>query len=89
LERLLVAAVADADSGVRRAVFLALEKTDSFNDYLAQADSLRAIFIALTDEVGVVLLSQQTCMMLLFFCEPVLKLWLFLTEPVFREGNSS
>ncbi|CAM6130085.1 unnamed protein product [Calypogeia fissa] len=50
LEKLLVAAVADADASVRKAVFVALENREGFNEYLAQADSLRAIFISLTDE---------------------------------------
>ncbi|XP_024379368.1 serine/threonine-protein kinase TOR [Physcomitrium patens] len=50
LEKLLVAAVADPDVGVRKTVFLSLHKYHSFDEYLAQADSLRAIFIALTDE---------------------------------------
>lgn len=61
LEKLLVAAVADADASVRKAVFLALEDKESFNEYLAQADSLRAIFISLTDEVWLDLL----------FCYPI------------------
>lgn len=51
LERLLVAAVADADEGVRRAVLLSLPEGAGFEENLAQADSLRAVFIALNDEV--------------------------------------
>lgn len=58
LDKLLVAAVADADSTVRKAVFVALEEKESFNEYLAQADSLRAIFIALTDEVWRILIIK-------------------------------
>lgn len=50
LEKLLVAAVADADPGVRKAVLLSLHENASFDIFLAQADSLRAIFIALNDE---------------------------------------
>ncbi|BBN14806.1 serine/threonine-protein kinase mTOR [Marchantia polymorpha subsp. ruderalis] len=50
LEKLLVGAVADTDSGVRKFVLVALQENSSFDEYLAQADSLRAIFIALTDE---------------------------------------
>ena len=51
LEKLLVAAVADPDVGVRKAIFVSLQENHSFDEFLAQADSLRAIFIALTDEV--------------------------------------
>lgn len=50
LERLLVAAVADADAGVRKAVLFSLHGNTSFDVFLAQADSLRAIFISLNDE---------------------------------------
>ncbi|KAL2621813.1 hypothetical protein R1flu_002018 [Riccia fluitans] len=50
LEKLLLAAVADSDTGVRRSALMALQANSSFDEYLAQADSLRAIFIALTDE---------------------------------------
>lgn len=50
LEKLLVAAVADPDVGVRKAIFVSLQENHSFDEFLAQADSLRAIFIALTDE---------------------------------------
>jgi FKBP12-rapamycin complex-associated protein len=46
-----VAAVADPDVGVRKAIFVSLQENHSFDEFLAQADSLRAIFIALTDEV--------------------------------------
>jgi FKBP12-rapamycin complex-associated protein len=52
LEKLLVAAVADSDVGVRKAVFVSLQQNRSFEEFLAQADSLRGIFIALSDEVG-------------------------------------
>jgi FKBP12-rapamycin complex-associated protein len=50
LEKLLVAAVADSDVGVRKAVFVSLQQNRSFEEFLAQADSLRGIFIALSDE---------------------------------------
>ncbi|KAG0576661.1 hypothetical protein KC19_5G097200 [Ceratodon purpureus] len=50
LEKLLVAAVADPDVGVRKGIFVSLQENHSFDEFLAQADSLRAIFIALTDE---------------------------------------
>jgi FKBP12-rapamycin complex-associated protein len=51
LDRLLVAAVADADAGVRKAVLHSLHENASFDAFLSQADSLRAIFISLNDEV--------------------------------------
>ena len=51
LDRLLVAAVADADAGVRKAVLRSLRENASFDAFLSQADSLRAIFISLNDEV--------------------------------------
>ncbi|MCO5588585.1 hypothetical protein L7F22_042542 [Adiantum nelumboides] len=50
LEKLLVAAVADADAGVRKAVLSSLHGNTSLDSFLAQADSLRAIFISLNDE---------------------------------------
>lgn len=59
LEKLLVGAVADTDSGVRKFVLVALQENSSFDEYLAQADSLRAIFIALTDEVCLLLVTTR------------------------------
>ncbi|KAH9295237.1 hypothetical protein KI387_038825, partial [Taxus chinensis] len=50
IEKLLIAAVADADFGVRKSVFVSLHANGGFDVFLAQADSLRAIFIALNDE---------------------------------------
>lgn len=60
LEKLLVAAVADPDVGVRKAVFVSLKLYQSFDEYLAQTDSLRAIFIALTDEVCMLTILNLT-----------------------------
>eukprot|EP00253_Pinus_taeda_P006415 PITA_06415 len=51
IAKLLIAAVADADVGVRKSVFLSLNADGGFDEFLAQADSLRAIFVALNDEV--------------------------------------
>lgn len=51
MERLLIAAVADADVSVRNAIFVSLHGNRGFDDFLAQADSLTAIFAALNDEV--------------------------------------
>ncbi|KAJ8485116.1 hypothetical protein OPV22_017601 [Ensete ventricosum] len=50
MEELLTAAVADADVSVRKSVFLSLHEDGSFDVFLAQADSLSSIFIALNDE---------------------------------------
>ncbi|VFQ96023.1 unnamed protein product [Cuscuta campestris] len=50
VEKLLIAAVADADVAVRHSVFSSLYGNGGFDDYLAQADSLTAIFAALNDE---------------------------------------
>ncbi|CAI9104219.1 OLC1v1002849C2 [Oldenlandia corymbosa var. corymbosa] len=50
VERLLIAAVADADVIVRNSIFAALHGNRGFDDFLAQADSLTAIFAALNDE---------------------------------------
>jgi hypothetical protein len=47
-----MAAVADADVGVRSSVFKALYRNPAFDDFLAQADILTSIFVALNDEVG-------------------------------------
>jgi serine/threonine-protein kinase mTOR len=51
VEKLLIAAVADADVGVRSSVFRALYRNPTFDDFLAQADILTSIFVALNDEV--------------------------------------
>lgn len=51
VEKLLIAAVVDADVIVRQSVFQSMEKNSGFDEYLAQADSLSAIFVALNDEV--------------------------------------
>ncbi|KAL6013161.1 hypothetical protein ACLOJK_003653 [Asimina triloba] len=48
--KLLIAAVADPDVNVRLSVFLALHGNGGFDEFLAQADSLSAIFVALNDE---------------------------------------
>ncbi|KAL6517525.1 hypothetical protein OROMI_033226 [Orobanche minor] len=50
VEKLLIAAVADADVTVRRSIFSSLLKTGGFDDYLAQANCLTAVFAALNDE---------------------------------------
>ncbi|CAA0807435.1 Serine/threonine-protein kinase TOR [Striga hermonthica] len=50
VEKLLIAAVADADVTVRRSIFSSLHETGGFDDYLAQADCLTAVFAALNDE---------------------------------------
>lgn len=50
LERLLVACVADTDASVRRAVLANLRPDTELDAYMAQADSLRAVFIVLNDE---------------------------------------
>ncbi|CAK9144987.1 unnamed protein product [Ilex paraguariensis] len=50
VEKLLIAAVADADVTVRHSIFSSLHGNAEFDDFLAQADSLTAIFSALNDE---------------------------------------
>ncbi|XP_076915398.1 serine/threonine-protein kinase TOR-like [Bidens hawaiensis] len=50
VEKLLIAAVADADVSVRNSIFSSLHENEGFDDFLAQADSLTAIFAALNDE---------------------------------------
>ncbi|XP_058075179.1 uncharacterized protein LOC131223716 isoform X1 [Magnolia sinica] len=50
VEELLIATVADADVSVRQSVFLSLHGNGGFDEFLAQADSLSAIFVALNDE---------------------------------------
>ncbi|WOH04828.1 hypothetical protein DCAR_0624240 [Daucus carota subsp. sativus] len=54
VEKLLIAAVTDADVIVRRSIFSSLNGNGGFDDFLAQADSLTAIFAALNDEDFVV-----------------------------------
>ncbi|XP_072960137.1 serine/threonine-protein kinase TOR [Typha angustifolia] len=48
--KLLIAAVADADVVVRKSVFDSLHHNPMFDEFLAQADSLTSIFVALNDE---------------------------------------
>ncbi|KAK2655828.1 hypothetical protein Ddye_008880 [Dipteronia dyeriana] len=50
VEKLLIAAVADADVTVRHSIFSSLHGNRGFDDFLAQADSLSAVFAALNDE---------------------------------------
>ncbi|GJX78343.1 serine/threonine-protein kinase TOR [Tanacetum coccineum] len=50
VEKLLIAAVADADVCVRNSIFSSLHGNGGFDDFLAQADSLTAVFAALNDE---------------------------------------
>ncbi|CAO2815870.1 unnamed protein product [Amaranthus hypochondriacus] len=50
VEKLLMAAVADADVSVRLSIFQSVHEEGGFDDFLAQADSLSAIFAALNDE---------------------------------------
>ncbi|KAL3515383.1 hypothetical protein ACH5RR_022285 [Cinchona calisaya] len=50
VERLLIAAVADADVSVRNSIFVSLHGNRGFDEFLAQANSLTAIFAALNDE---------------------------------------
>lgn len=50
VEKLLIAAVADADVTVRRSIFSSLHEGGEFDDFLAQADCLTAVFAALNDE---------------------------------------
>lgn len=51
VEKLLIAAVADADVSVRSSIFCSLHGNGEFDEFLAQADSLTAIFAALNDKV--------------------------------------
>lgn len=51
VEKLLIAAVADVDVTVRHSIFSSLYGNRGFDDFLAQADCLSAIFAALNDEV--------------------------------------
>ncbi|ESQ29832.1 hypothetical protein EUTSA_v10012207mg, partial [Eutrema salsugineum] len=50
VEKLLRTAVAEADVAVRKSIFVSLYGNHCFDDYLAQADSLTAIFASLKDE---------------------------------------
>ncbi|PIN07839.1 DNA-dependent protein kinase [Handroanthus impetiginosus] len=50
VEKLLITAVADPDVTVRRSIFLSLHESGGFDDFLAQADCLTAVFAALNDE---------------------------------------
>ncbi|KAL4036592.1 hypothetical protein IC575_000150 [Cucumis melo] len=50
VEKLLIAAVADADVAVRNSIFVSLHGNRGFDDFIAQADSLSAVFAALNDE---------------------------------------
>lgn len=60
VEKLLIAAVADADVNVRHSIFSSLHGKRGFDDFLAQADSLSAVFAALNDEVRL-LITVQLC----------------------------
>lgn len=51
VEKLLISAVADADVTVRHSIFTSLHGDRGFDEYLAQADNLNAVFAALNDEV--------------------------------------
>lgn len=51
VEKLLISAVADADVTVRHSIFTSLHGDRGFDEYLAQADNLSAVFAALNDEV--------------------------------------
>jgi hypothetical protein len=57
VEKLLIAAVADADVTVRQSIFSSLHGNRGFDDFLAQADILSAVFAALNDEVCMWLLE--------------------------------
>ncbi|KAL5167810.1 Serine/threonine-protein kinase TOR [Glycine soja] len=50
VEKLLISAVADADVTVRHSIFTSLHGDRGFDEYLAQADNLSAVFAALNDE---------------------------------------
>ncbi|KAJ0103479.1 hypothetical protein Patl1_04056 [Pistacia atlantica] len=50
VEKLLIAAVADADVTVRHSIFSSLHGNRGFDEFLAQAESLSAVFAALNDE---------------------------------------
>ncbi|KAI3733190.1 hypothetical protein L1987_64410 [Smallanthus sonchifolius] len=59
VEKLLIAAVADTDVSVRNSIFSSVHGNEGFDDFLAQADSLTAIFSALNDEMCNILLSRS------------------------------
>lgn len=65
VEKLLIAAVADADVTVRHSIFSSLHGNRGFDDFLAQADSLSAVFAALNDEVCV---TYGDITLIKFFC---------------------
>ncbi|OIV92587.1 hypothetical protein TanjilG_07578 [Lupinus angustifolius] len=50
VEKILISAVADADVTVRHSIFTSLHGDRGFDEYLAQADNLSAVFAALNDE---------------------------------------
>lgn len=54
MQRLLSSAVADPSVGVRLAVLSALAATRALSSHLAQAESLRCLFVALNDESSAV-----------------------------------
>ncbi|CAN1302704.1 Serine/threonine-protein kinase TOR [Linum perenne] len=58
VEKLLIAAVADADVNVRHSIFSSLYENRGFDDFLAQADCLSAVFAALNDEALVARLLE-------------------------------
>lgn len=70
MEKLLRTAVADADVTVRKSIFVALYGNQCFDDYLAQADSLTAIFASLNDEVLLfsLLIESSSTYHVLQFC---------------------
>jgi hypothetical protein len=51
VEKLLISAVTDADVTVRHSIFTSVHGDRGFDEYLAQADNLSAVFAALNDEV--------------------------------------
>ena len=54
VQRLLASAVADPSVGVRRTVLESLANGDDLDSHLAQAETLRSLFIALNDESSAV-----------------------------------
>jgi FKBP12-rapamycin complex-associated protein len=50
VEKLLISAVTDADVTVRHSIFTSVHGDRGFDEYLAQADNLSAVFAALNDE---------------------------------------
>ncbi|KAK6257824.1 hypothetical protein QUC31_001283 [Theobroma cacao] len=51
VEKLLIATIADVDVTVRHSIFSFFHGNRGFNDFLVQADSLSAVFVALNDEM--------------------------------------